>query len=965
MGLRHQRTEAANQSVQATRWAFVGILLALAGVLAFMSRRQMTGIVATFRAALEQEKVVREKLQAEDWIRRGHVQVAEAVQGDRPPSSVADGALRVLANYLRADVGAFYGTDGSGWQRLAGFALDGRAAGFERFNAGEGLVGQTASERAVRRIHEVPGDYLKVRSGTGERAPVDLVIVPAHSESRTEAVLEFGFLRAVETRAMQLVERVGETIAIAMRSAHYRMQLQELLEESNRQAQELQTQQEELRVTNEELQTQTNALRLAHAQLEERKEELEVMNTSLLTQRNDLETATRLIADKAADVDRASRYKSEFLANMSHELRTPLNSSLILAKLLAANKEGNLTDEQVKFATTIYDAGNDLLVLINDILDLSKVEAGKLDVRARSVSLARVLEDASKAVEPLVREKRLAFSTRVLDGAPSAIETDMQRLQQILKNLLSNAIKFTERGEVSLVVRAADDLVAFDVPDTGIGIAPEQQEAIFEAFRQADGTTNRRYGGTGLGLSISRDLSRALGGDLSLESEVGRGSTFTLTLPRRYAAPAEAAPAAESLPPRKPATVPSRHGEGPGVADDRDRIEPGRRLVLVVEDDLSFAKVLLDLAHELDFQCLVATTADEAVQLALERVPSAILLDIKLPDHSGLSVLDRLKRDPSTRHIPVHVVSAQDKAKEALAMGAAGYVLKPVQRDELLVAFRRLEDQFSRRVRRVLVVEDDDRQRESIVHLLARPDVEIVAVSTVADALEKLRGATFDCIVIDLALPDASGGDLLDRIATDDAYPFPPVIVYTGRTLTADEEQRLRKHSSSIIVKGARSPERLLDEVTLFLHQVESELPADQRRMLRQARDRETVFEGRRILVVEDDVRNIFALTSVLEPQGAEIVIARNGREAIAALEATPGIDLVLMDIMMPEMDGLDAMREIRKRAGWSKLPIIALTAKAMRDDQEQCLLAGANDYISKPLDVEMLLSLVRVWMPK
>ena len=504
-------------------------------------------------------------------------------------------------------------------------------------------------------------------------------------------------------------------------------------------------------------------------------------------------------------------------------------------------------------------------------------------------------------------------------------------------------------------------------PDA-IGISPEQHEIIFEAFRQADGSANRRFGGTGLGLSISRNLARALGGDLAVASEVGRGSTFTLTLPRVYAPPQEAAraPVPEvARPGSARRTGPPLRGPASAVADDRDHVDPGRRLVLVVEDDPAFAKILLDLAHELDFQCLVATSADEGVQLALERVPSAIVLDVKLPDHSGLSVLDRLKREPTTRHIPVHVVSAHDRSQEALSMGAAGYVLKPVEREALLAAFRRLEDQFSRRMRRVLVVEDDDRQRESIVHLLERPDVEIVAVSTVADALERLRGATFDCVVTDLALPDATGGDLLDRMATDDAYSFPPVIVYTGRSLTTDEEQQLRKYSSSIIVKGARSPERLLDEVTLFLHQVESELPAHQRRMLSQARDREAIFEGRRILIAEDDVRNIFALTSVLEPRGAEIVIARNGREAITALETKAGIDLVLMDIMMPEMDGLGAMREIRARDAWPKLPIIALTAKAMKDDQEQCFEAGANDYISKPLDVEMLLSLLRVWMPR
>jgi CheY-like chemotaxis protein/CHASE3 domain sensor protein len=969
VSLRHQRTVAANASVQATRWAFVGILLALSSVLAFLFRRQLTDITKTFRSALDKEKAARARLQAEDWVRRGHVQVAEAIQGDRSPSDVAQEALRTVASYVGADVGAFYAMDGPDWRRLAGFAIDTSAAGPERFGAGEGLVGQAASQQKMRRIRDVPADYLKVRSGTGERAPVDLVIAPARSDGRTQAVVELGFLREADARAMVLVDRVGETLAVAMRSAEYRVRLQELLEGSRRQSEELLTQQEELRTTNEELHSQTDALRLAHAQLEERKEELEVMNTSLVAQRNELERATRVIEEKAAEVDRTSRYKSEFLANMSHELRTPLNSSLILAKLLASNKDGNLSDEQVKFASMIYEAGNDLLVLINDVLDLSKVEAGKLEIRARNVSPGRVVEEVARALEPLAREKKIAFRTHVDETAPAELETDVQRLQQILRNLLSNAIKFTESGEVSVDVRAAGGGVAFVVTDTGIGISAEQHETIFEAFRQAEGSASRRYGGTGLGLSISRNLARALGGDLSVVSEVHRGSSFTLTLPRVYVPPAEEAPPQPGPTAARPDAARARAvapATGPDLSgDDRNRIDPNRRLVLVVEDDPAFGRILLDLAHELDFQCLVAGTADEGVRLALERVPSAILLDVKLPDHSGLSVLDRLKRDPSTRHIPVHVVSATDRSQEALAMGAAGYVIKPVQREELLAAFRRLEDQFSRRVRRVLVVEDDDRQREGIEHLLSRDDVEIVAVSTVAEALAKLRAGTFDCVVTDLALPDASGDDLLDQMATDDTYAFPPVIVYTGRSLTADEEQRLRRYSSSIIVKGARSPERLLDEVTLFLHQVESELPADQRRMLRQARDREAVFQGRRILIAEDDVRNIFALTSVLEPKGAEIVIARNGREAIAALEATPGIDLVLMDIMMPEMDGLEAMREIRRRGSWPKLPIVALTAKAMIDDREECFRAGANDYTSKPLDVEMLLSLLRVWMPK
>ena len=968
--LRHERAMASVSSQRTTRFEFVGLLAALSVALALFSRRQLRGIALTFSDALHREKEARTKLQGEDWVRRGHVKLAEDIRGERTMTEVAERALGFLATYVKADIGALYAMNGAGWVRLAGFALDSGAAGPERFTMGEGLVGQTAVGKQLRRLKDVPHDYLKVRSGTGERRPVDLLLVPAIADDVPRAVVELGFLREAEGQSIVLLERVGETIAVALRSAEIRARMRDLLDESQRQGEELQTQQEELQVTNEELLTQSDALRQAHAELEERKEELEVSNASLLMQRNDLARAQRMLEEKASEVERASRYKSEFLANMSHELRTPLNSSLILAKLLAANKNENLTPEQVKFATMIYDAGNDLLALINDILDISKVEAGKIDLKPTSASLARVVQDIARTMDPLARDKKLAFTARVEETAPAAIETDVQRLHQILKNLVSNALKFTESGEVSLVVRGVADHIEFVVRDTGIGIASDQQETVFEAFRQADGTSNRRFGGTGLGLSISRNLARILGGALHVESTLGVGSTFTLVLPRVHVFPATATAddsgrASSSGTPPPPSAA--RVLDHP-IADDRELAGANGskgRTVLVIEDDASFAEILLDLAHELDFQCLVAHSADEGVALAFARMPNAILLDVKLPDHSGLSVLDRLKRSPLTRHIPVHVMSVADHAEEALSMGATGYVLKPVQREAIVTAFRKLEDQFSRRVRRVLVVEDDARQRESVKSLLEADDVEIVGVSSVSEALEQLRKTTFDCVVTDLSLPDGSGDDLLEMMAGDDAYSFPPVIVYTGRSLSADDEQRLRKFSSSIIVKGARSPERLLDEVTLFLHRVESELPAHQRKMLRRALDRESVFEGRTILVAEDDVRNIFALTSILEPKGAKLLIARNGREAIETLEKIPDIELVLMDIMMPEMDGLTAMREIRKRESWAKLPIIALTAKAMRDDQDRCLKAGANDYISKPLDVEMLLSLLRVWMPK
>ncbi len=898
------------------------------------------------------------------------------MQGDPPPDELGRRALTELCAEIGAVAGSFFVAQAGGFRRHANFGLSAELSDW--FAPGEGLVGRAAQGKTLLHVKDVPADFVKVRSGSGERVPAELILLPACVESNAIAVLEFAFFAPAEARALELLARVAETIAVALRSVQQKERLADLLEEAQRQGEELQTQQEELRVANEELQEQGDVLRSAHAQLEEGKEELEATNSNLSLQRDALEKAQLALAQKMHELERASRYKSEFLANMSHELRTPLNSSLILAKLLADNKQGNLNEEQVKFASTIYSAGNDLLALINDILDLSKIEAGKVELRSEPITLARLLEPVSRMFEPVAKQKNVRLSLSVFDSQAS-IETDAQRVQQILKNLLSNAFKFTERGTVSLTVEPDRDGYSLAVRDTGIGIAKNHHAAIFEAFQQADGTTNRRFGGTGLGLSISRDLAHMLGGELTVESELGAGSCFTLTLPKVFLPvrngqqdsskdPSSASePAQPGALPAEPTPTPPPAGqvETPAFPDDREQIDPQRRLLLIIEDDVSFAEILAALARELSFQFLVAHSAEEGVRLALQFLPAAIILDVNLPDRLGLTVLDRLKQNGSTRHIPVHVMSVEDYSRMALSMGAAGYLLKPIQRDELVNVFTDMKERLTR-LRRLLIVEDDAVQREAVTELLKSEEIEIVAVSTVAEARQQLAAGSFDCVVTDLSLPDASGYDLLESMANDEAYAFPPVIVYTGRLLTADEEQRLRRFSNSIIVKGARSPERLLDEVSLFLHQVESTLPADRQRMLRQARDREAAFDGRKILLAEDDVRNIFALSSILEPKGAKLYIARNGREAIEHLERTPDIDLVLMDIMMPEMDGLEAMRQIRKRGErFSRVPIIALTAKAMSDDRELCIKAGANDYIAKPLNVEILLSLVRVWLHK
>ena len=753
-----------------------------------------------------------------------------------------------------------------------------------------------------------------------------------------------------------------------------------MLAETQQLNEELQVQQEELKTANEELEEQSRVLKESQAHLETQQAELEQTNeqlserTDALDRKNEeLGRAQLELQARADDLQRSSKYKSEFLANMSHELRTPLNSSLILAKLLAENGEGNLSEEQVKFAESIYSAGNDLLNLINDILDIAKVEAGKLEVRPETTQVERLAEGLRGMFQPLAGHKGLAFDVKLEPQVPATLFTDRQRLEQILKNLLSNAIKFTERGQVSMNVSYQPGSgIVFAVRDSGIGIAADQHQAIFGAFHQVDGTSNRRYGGTGLGLSISRDLAHLLGGQINVESSPGQGSVFSLILPERYAADAEdiepqsLRPAVDALPPAPQVPVAAAAMRlVPTFADDREHAPFDSRCILVIEDEPNFARILFDLAHELGYSCLVAHGADEGFELAAQYIPDAILLDMRLPDHSGLTVLQRLKEQAGTRHIPVHIISVEDRVEAAMHMGAVGYAVKPTSREELKEVFARLEAKLTQKLKHILLVEDDDLQRESIARLIGDDDVEITAVAMAQDALALLRENIYDCMIIDLKLPDMLGNELLKRMTAEDIRSFPPVIVYTGRNLTREEEADLLKYSRSIIIKGARSPERLLDEVTLFLHKVESQLSNERQRMLKTARSRDKVFEGRKVLLVDDDVRNIFALTSALEHKGAIVEIGRNGREAIERLEQHDDIDLVLMDVMMPEMDGFEATRLIRQQARWRKLPIIAVTAKAMKDDQQRCLQAGANDYLAKPIDLDRLFSLIRVWLPQ
>ena len=906
---------------------------------------KLTGIATTERDITERkqsEASLREKFRELDYLREGQIALSERMRGEQIISRLGQSILSHLVPFTNAQIGAFYVvSDDKKLQRVSGYALADNDVAKKTIEFGEGLIGQVALEKRSLLVENVPSAYFnKIKSSLGEMAPKSLLICPILYENEVTGIIELGSLYPFTEHQRAFLSHVSENIGIAINTSDVRKKVQELLENS-------QTQQQELKAAKDILNEKNEALNKASVLLEE----------------------------KANEVQRASQYKTEFLANMSHELRTPLNSTLILAKLLMDNSKGNLTEEQVQFASSIHSSGNDLLNLINDILDLSKVEAGMLDIRVENVFISNVIKGLKQTFQSLAHDKKLAFEVKSESDVPQFLMTDRQRLDQILKNLLSNAFKFTKAGSVQIrIFRHSKGNIAFEVSDTGIGIPKEQQEIIFEAFRQADGTTNRKYGGTGLGLSISKDLARLLGGSIEVKSNVGKGSSFILILPESndqssvLAAPAKAY-SNEPLPKPVPQIDPSKQRHSKKLLplafeDDRSDIDMTGRTILVIEDEVQFSKILFDLAHELKYKCLVAQGADEGFDMALEYRPDAILLDMKLPDHLGLVVLDRLKENPKTRHIPVHVISAVDYTEKVLQMGAIGFLLKPAQREEIIKVFKKLEAKFSQKINHVLLVEDDEQQRKNISLILTDEGIKITTVTLANEALTELKNNVFDCMIINTEYADMSGEKLLEQMTSEEIYSFPPVIIYTSSPLSDREENKLKKYSKSITIKSASSPERLLEEITLFLHLTESKMPLEHKKMLKMSRN-EHGFEEKTILLVDDDIRNIFALTSALEQKGAQIVIGRNGYEALEKLEQNPNIDLVLMDIMMPEMDGIEATKRIRKQAKFAKLPIVAVTAKAMKEDQEKCLEAGANDYISKPVDLDKLLSLIRVWMPK
>lgn len=938
--------------------------------------------------------------QEQDWLKSNLTRFTRMLQGQRNLLGVARQIMSELAKVIGAQHGVFYmnektaeGADGDAvrLKLYAAYAYKERKNVASEFRLGEGLVGQCALEKERIVLSNVPADYIQVNSGLGQATPLNIAVVPVVFEGDVKGVVELASFQEFTPTQLSFLEQLFESLGIVIASIEA-AQRTELLQQSQGLTEELQTQQEELQQTNEELEETARQVTRQKSEVERKNQEVELAKASL--------------EEKAEQLALTSKYKSEFLANMSHELRTPLNSLLILSQQLTDNPEENLSDKQVEFARTIHASGNDLLALINEVLDLAKIESGTMGVEPAEVGIDGLTKYINRSFRQMALEGELDFEITVGDDVPSAIVTDNWRLQQVLRNLLSNAFKFTDKGNVTLQIErvqsgwspgshtlsAADDVVAFRVVDNGIGIPESQQRLVFEAFQQAEGGTNRKYGGTGLGLSISREIATLLGGELRVESTPGEGSTFTLYLPRVYrevqsrsarTAPAQrpSNPAPESprlhtssAPPKAlPFGDERRTGAGTSrgmpvvtsgiVPDDRDGIEEGDRTLLVVEDDEKFARILVDHGRAKGFKVLAALTGQEDLALAARFKPDAITLDLKLPDADGWVILDRLKHDPNLRHIPVHVVSGDEKVSSALGRGALAYLQKPVEQGALDAALASIADFVDRKVKQLLVVEDDDDQRESIVELIGNSDVETTAVGTATEALTLLEEGHFDCMVLDLKLPDMSGFELVKLIRDDEALMALPIVIYTGRDLTEEEETALKRLTETIIVKGAQSPERLLDETALFRHRVEAKLPEVKRKMIRKVYQSDPQLEGKTVLIVDDDVRNIFATTSVRERHHMQVLHAENGLQGLKVLEENSGIDLVLMDIMMPETDGYEAMRTIRANETHKKLPIIALTAKAMKGDREKCIRAGASDYIVKPLDSEQLLSLLRVWL--
>jgi len=905
----------------------------------------------------------------QDWLKTNLAKFTNMLQGQRDLNTVGRLLLSELTPLVNAQQGVIYQVESEELQSmrlLSAYADDSTNGHSQRLRIGEGLIGQCAADKRRMLITEMPDHAVPIVSALFKVKPANIIVLPVLFENQVKAVIELASVNQFTALQTMFLEQLTASIGIVLNSIEATMQTEGLLKQSQQLAGELQTQQRELQQTNE--------------QLEQKAQQLAERNVEVERKNQEIEQARRALEEKAAELALTSKYKSEFLANMSHELRTPLNSILILGQQLADNPDGNLTGKQTEFARTIHGAGTDLLNLISDILDLSKIESGTVTVDAEEIFFTNLLDAVGRPFRHEADTRQLSFKVDLDPSLGRSLITDSKRLQQVLKNLLSNAFKFTDRGGVQLKVSAApvgwtsthpilsqaQTVVAFEVADTGTGIPTEKQKIIFEAFQQADASTSRKYGGTGLGLAISRELSSLLGGEIQLRSAPGVGSTFTLYLPITYAGPSAAtqspSPSASQIQaPSMPIALPERPIEQ--IPDDRHEIQPGDSILLIVEDDPHYCRVLIDLARDKGFKVLVAMRGADALELAKQYQPSAVSLDVFLPDMLGWSVLSQLKQNPLTRHIPVQIITLDEDKHHGLARGAFSFVTKPTTTEGVEAALRRIKEYSAPRRKRLLVVEDNPAELLSISELLGYDDVEIETAGTGRDALAALRRQPADCVVLDLRLPDMTGFEVLEQLGADQALSEVPVVVFTGRELSAEEDARLHTMARSIVVKGVESPERLLDETALFLHRVVTDLPAEKQRMLERLTTSDEDLVDRTVLLVDDDARNIFALSSVLERRGMRVLTATTGNEAIKLIGSNTDIAIVLMDIMMPEMDGYQTMEEIRKKANFRRLPIIALTAKAMKGDRKKCLDAGASDYLAKPVNTEQLLSALRSWL--
>lgn len=938
----------------------------------------------------------------QSWLTTGRAELNEEMRGVREINTLSSRIITYICRYLNMQIGKFYvKTDSNTFKVFGSYSYSSSEGSPDEFNIGEGLVGQAALEDKIVLVQDVPADYMKIISGLGEAVPKNILIAPCMYHEEIECIIELGSFNQFTDVQLKFIEQVSENIATSINLTKAQTKMEVLLNKTLVQAEELQVQQEELRQNNEELEEQAKILKQSEMNLQTQQEELRVSNEELEEQTKKLEQQKRDISEnnkllrkanheiegKAKELEIANKYKSEFLANMSHELRTPLNSIIVLSQLLE-NKKANepLTEKQLEYSKTIHSSGKNLLRLIDDILDLSKVESGKIDINFDQVNLAELAENTKSLFTPIILQKNIDFKIEIEDGLPEKIISDEQRLQQIINNLLSNAFKFTETGYVKMnicrpkeediknykIEENVNKLISIEIIDTGIGIPADKQTLIFEAFKQVDGTISRKYGGTGLGLSISRELARLLGGNIYLKSEEGKGSKFTLVfldndnMEQVKLNKEEYSSIDKNYHDNLEEKIISENDINEFTKDEHyESKKEDEKLLLIIEDDEQFSTLLSELAYKKNYKVLIEKNSEEAIKLAVKYKPYAILLDIGLANNSGVRVVDKLQNLEYTKNIPIHIISwKEDKNSYDKMKNLVWHIKKPYNLEELYNLFDKIETSLSNDSKKLLIVDEDKSQSNMIYNNLNERGFKITTLESGLDAYKLLKDEQFDCMILDLNLKDMNGIDLVNKLKEENLVNF-PILIYTEGNITQEEEDKLNKYTESIIIKGNNSIDRLLDEVSLFFHSVDSNIDNKNFKNIKFSEEKENLLNNKNILIVDDDMRNVFSLTSALEEKGMNVVVGRNGSEGIKKLYEKNNIDLILMDVMMPEMDGYTAMKEIRKEKQFDNIPIIAITAKSMKEDRQKCIEAGSNDYLTKPVDINKLISLLKVWLYK